>query len=72
MRPRNPNCATASVVLRLPAGFKGTALYDRLRTQYRMLVSSVTQPRDLRVCLHFFNTEQEIDRLLERLGAHCA
>lgn len=37
-----------------------------------MLVSPVIQPRDLRVCVHFFNTEEEIDRLFARLRAYCA
>ncbi len=59
------------VVLRLPAGFKGIDLYNRLRTDDRMLVSPVSQPRDLRVCLHFFNTEEEVDRLLERILVYC-
>jgi len=59
------------VVLRLPPGFKGMDLYDRLRNQDRMLVSPVSQPRDLRVCLHFFNSETEIERLLARLRVYC-
>lgn len=60
------------VVLRLPPGHKGTDLYDRLRTNDRILVSPVSQPRDLRVCLHFFNSEAEIDRLLAKLRVYCA
>jgi len=59
------------VVLRLPPGFAGRALYDRLRREDRILVSPVSQPRDLRACLHFFNTEDEVDRLLGRIATYC-
>ena len=60
------------VVLRLPNGFKGIDLYHRLREKDDMLVSPVDHPRDLRVCLHFFNTESEFDALLSRLEVYCA
>jgi len=70
--PADASLRNGIVVLRLPPGHKGTDLYDRLRTNDRILVSPVSQPRDLRVCLHFFNTEAEIDRLLARLRAYCA
>ena len=60
------------VVLRLPNGFKGIDLYHRLREKDDMLVSPVDHPRDLRVCLHFFNTESEFDALLGRLEVYCA
>ncbi len=60
------------VVLRLPVGFKGLEFYHRLREQDDMLVSPVDHPRDLRVCLHFFNMESEFDALLERLEAYCS
>lgn len=69
--PTDPTQRNGIVVLRLPAGFKATDLYDRLRQQDRILVSPVSQPRDLRVCLHFFNTEAEVDRLLARLKVYC-
>jgi len=70
--PADASLRNGIVVLRLPPGHKGTDIYDRLRTNDRILVSPVSQPRDLRVCLHFFNTEAEIDRLLARLRAYCA
>ncbi|MBL9194130.1 MAG: aminotransferase class V-fold PLP-dependent enzyme [Opitutaceae bacterium] len=69
--PADPAQRNGIVVLRMPAGFKATELYDRLRQQDRILVSPVSQPRDLRVCLHFFNTEAEVDRLLARLKVYC-
>ena len=59
------------VVLRLPLGFTGLDLYHRLREKDDMLVSPVRHPRDLRVCLHFLNTESEFDALLERLEVYC-
>lgn len=59
------------LVLRLPSGFTGLDLYHRLREKDDMLVSPVSHPRDLRVCLHFFNTESEFDALLERLEVYC-
>lgn len=60
------------VVLRLPHGFTGLDLYHRLREKDDMLVSPVSHPRDLRVCLHIFNTEYEFDALLERLEVYCS
>jgi len=69
--PDNDALRNGIVVLRLPPGFKATDLYDRLRSQDRMLVSPVSQPRDLRICIHFFNSEAEIERLLVRLRTYC-
>ena len=60
------------VVVRLPEGFTASACYDRLREEDGMLVSPAGRPRDLRVCLHFYNTRLEFDRLLERLEQHAA
>lgn len=59
------------VVLRLPEGHKGVDMYQRLYTQDKILVSPVSHPRDLRVCTHFFNTEEEIDTLLTRIRSYC-
>jgi L-cysteine/cystine lyase len=55
------------VVVRLPAGPTALDAYTRLREEDRMLVSPVSHPQDLRVCLHFYNTEAEFDQLLSRL-----
>lgn len=60
------------VVVRLPEGLTAAACYDRLREEDGMLVSTTGRPRDLRVCLHFYNTRLEFDRLLERLEQHAA
>lgn len=60
------------VVLRLPEGCKGLDLYHRLRENDNILTSPVSHPRDLRVCLHFYNTVGEFDGLMECLNRYCA
>ena len=70
--PADDPARNGIVVVRLPAGHTGAALYDRLREQDRILASPVTAPRDLRICLHFFNTEPEVDLVVARIAAHCA
>ena len=57
------------VVVRVPAGTDVRALYSRLADQGRILVSP-EPPRDLRVCLHFFNTFAEFEALLGRLDSY--
>jgi L-cysteine/cystine lyase len=59
------------VVLRLPAAYRALDLYHRLREDDNMLTSPVTNPRDLRVCLHVYNTVEEFDAVLERLDHYC-
>jgi L-cysteine/cystine lyase len=70
--PDNPAQRNGIVVLRLPEGFKATDLYDRLRTEDNILVSPVSEPRDLRLSVHFYNTEAEIDLALGRIAEYCA
>lgn len=70
--PADPALRNGIVVLRLPPGLEAADLYRRLYQQDRMLISPVSETRDLRICLHFFNTEQEIDRLFARIHAYCA
>ena len=58
------------VVLRLPDHLNGVEMYHRLREDDDMLVSPVNHPQDLRVCLHFYNTEAEFDALMVRLDRY--
>ncbi len=69
--PSEASWQNGIVVLRLPDHLKGVEMYHRLREDDDMLVSPVNHPQDLRVCLHFFNTEAEFDALLMRLEAYC-
>ena len=58
-------------VLRLPEGSSGRKVYDKLAEVDRILVSPLDKPRDLRVCLHFFNTLEEFETLMARLDQYC-
>ncbi len=58
-------------VLKLPAGFSGIEVYNKLAEADRILVSPLDEPRDLRVCLHFFNTMEEFETLMARLDQYC-
>ena len=68
--PAEDGARSGIVYVRLPEGTDPGRLYTRLAEQDRILVSP-EPPRDLRVCLHFFNTPAEFDALLERLDAYC-
>jgi selenocysteine lyase/cysteine desulfurase len=59
------------VVLRLPEKADPIGIYNRLAEKDGILVSP-EKPRDLRVCIHFFNTDAEFDALLERIEAYCS
>ena len=68
--PVEDGARSGIVYVRLPEGTDPGRLYTRLAEQDRILVSP-EPPRDLRACLHFFNTPVEFDALLERLDAYC-
>lgn len=70
--PDDPAQRNGIVVLRLPEGFKAADLYERLRKEDNILVSPVSAPRDLRLSVHFYNTQAEIDLALARVAACCA
>jgi selenocysteine lyase/cysteine desulfurase len=65
--PREAPWQNGIVVIRLPSHLNGVEMYHRLREEDDMLVSPVNHPQDLRVCLDFYNLEQEFDALLGRL-----
>jgi L-cysteine/cystine lyase len=58
------------LAVRLPAGCLGGDVVEKLNRD-RLLVSPLENPRDLRVSLHFFNTMDEFEALVERLEAYC-
>lgn len=60
------------VVLKMPNGFIGREIYEKLGSRDHILVSPLQDPGNLRICIHFFNTEKEIDTLLTRLDAVCS
>ena len=61
---------TGLVVLRLPEGCLGQDVYQKLNRD-SIHVSSLENPRDLRISMHFFNTMDEFETLMQRLEAHC-
>lgn len=59
-------------VLRLPPGCDATDVYHRLAGERRVLSSPVRREGDLRLAIHFFNTEDEIDSAIEGIAALCS
>ena len=68
--PSENESQSGIVVLRLPEGSTGQNLYETLLSRDRILVSPLERPRDLRVCLHFFNTWMEFETLMQRLEVY--
>jgi selenocysteine lyase/cysteine desulfurase len=58
-------------VLRLPSGCDATQVYNRLADERRVLSSPVRGEGDLRLAIHFFNTEDEIDAAMDGIAAMC-
>jgi selenocysteine lyase/cysteine desulfurase len=58
-------------VLRLPVGCNATSLYQHLATEPRVLASPVRRESDLRLAIHFFNTEDEIDAAMRGIVSYC-
>jgi selenocysteine lyase/cysteine desulfurase len=58
-------------VLRLPSGCDATEVYNRLAEEPRVLSSPVRRAGDLRLAIHFFNTEDEIDAAMDGVAALC-
>jgi len=59
-------------VVRLPVGCSATTVYERLSNERRILTSPVREERDLRIAIHFFNTESEIDAALQAIQDVCS
>lgn len=65
--PRPSKHRSSIVSLRLPDGVDATELYHRLREDDGILASPVRDPRDFRLAIHCFNTEEDIDRAVEAI-----
>ncbi len=70
--PRTSRDRSGVFVLRLPDGCDPTALYNDLRENAGVLASPVRHPRDFRLSIHFFNTEDEIDTAIAAILTRCA
>ena len=70
--PADETSANGVVVLRLPKGHAAREISTKLAKSDHILVSSLPHPRDLRVCLHFFNTWGEFEVLMSRLDTYCS
>ena len=70
--PSDEMSANGVVVLRLPQGHDAQEISAKLARSDHILVSSLPHPRDLRVCLHFFNTWGEFETLMSRLDTYCS
>ncbi|MGB1656987.1 MAG: aminotransferase class V-fold PLP-dependent enzyme [Longimicrobiales bacterium] len=69
--PRAEADRSGVFVLRLPSPCDATEVYNRLAEGPRILSSPVRRERDLRLAIHFFNTEDEIDAALEGIASLC-
>ena len=69
--PPDKESRSGVFVLKLPEGSSGLEVYNKLAEVDRILVSPLDKPRDLRVCLHFFNTMEEFETLMARLDQYC-
>jgi L-cysteine/cystine lyase len=58
-------------VIRLPSGCDATDVYNYLASEQQVLTSPVRQEGDLRLAIHFFNTEDEIDHALDTIVSAC-
>jgi isopenicillin-N epimerase len=69
--PTHPALHGAMTAFRLPAGSDAARLRRGLWEQYRIEAPVVERPDGLllRVSTHFYNTEEEVDRLAEALAA---
>ncbi len=67
--PTHPELHGSLTAFRLPAGADTVALRRRLWEKHRIEVPIVERPEGplVRVSTHFYNTEEEVDRLAEAL-----
>jgi L-cysteine/cystine lyase len=57
-------------VLRLPEGVDATEIYRGLSSEKQILTSPVRREGDLRLAIHFFNTEDEIEQTFQATEAY--
>ncbi len=58
-------------VMRLPDACDALTVYKSLSGDPKILTSPVRREGDLRLAIHFFNTEEEIDAAIEAIDAVC-
>ncbi|HBV06295.1 MAG TPA: hypothetical protein DEF01_06095, partial [Gemmatimonadetes bacterium] len=58
-------------VVRLPSECDATDVYNHLASEKHILTSPVRREGDLRLAIHFFNTEEEIDQALAAVLSAC-
>ena len=58
-------------VIRLPSRCDATDVYNYLASEQQVLTSPVRREGDLRLAIHFFNTEEEIDHALDAILLAC-
>ncbi|MFN8582992.1 MAG: aminotransferase class V-fold PLP-dependent enzyme [Gemmatimonadaceae bacterium] len=69
--PESTEDRSGIVTFRLPSGCSPLDVYKRLREGMDMHVSPVRDERDIRLAIHFFNTQREIDLALDAISAAC-
>lgn len=69
--PEDSQDRSGVFVVRLPKGYDSQMVYERLRSDERILASPVRRERDLRLSIHFFNTRDEIDTAIDVLTEIC-
>jgi selenocysteine lyase/cysteine desulfurase len=57
-------------VLRLPEGLDASGIYRELSSEKQILTSPVRREGDLRLAIHFFNTEDEIEQTCQAVEAY--
>ena len=65
--PADPQDRAGILVLRLPDHCDSQEVFERLQSENNILTSPVRKERDLRLAIHFFSTNDEIDRALEAI-----
>lgn len=69
--PRDAADRSGVFVLRLPQGCDAFDVYNDLADEPRILASPVRRERDLRLAIHFFNTEEEIAAAMRAITRIC-
>jgi selenocysteine lyase/cysteine desulfurase len=69
--PKNEEDRSGVLVVRLPDGCDALTVYKHLSGDPKIITSPVRTDGDLRLAIHFFNTEEEIDAAIEAIEGVC-
>ena len=69
--PRSEVDRSGVFVVRLPSECDATDVYNHLAAEKHIMTSPVRREGDLRLAIHFFNTEEEIDQALAAVLSAC-